>query len=114
MYNEEMSVYENPRLTQWIDSELETHGLRLSARLPQKQRLERAIELLCAQKGTKADATDIEILCSLIQLAFAMHDKPEQWTATAMETLPTTPQEQPVKFTVTFGHSMTRRSQTKE
>ena len=109
-----MSTQENPRLTQWINGELDSRNLRLSARMPQKQRLERTIEMICQQKGVKADTTDIEVLSSLIQLAFVMHDKPEQWTATAMETLPTTPHEESVKFTVTFGHSMTRRSQTKK
>lgn len=108
-----MSAYENPRLTQWMNAELEAHGLRLSARLPQKQRLERAIEMMCSQKGRRADATDIEVVASLVQLAFALHEKPEQWTATALQSLPTTPsaQEEPVSFTVRFGHSMTRRSQ---
>jgi hypothetical protein len=111
-----MSALENPRLTQFIDAELASHNLRMSGRMPQKQRLERMIQMICAQKGVYADATDIDVLSSLIQLAFAMHEKPEQWTATAMETLPTTPiaKEEPVKFTVTFSHPMIRRSQTKQ
>ena len=104
---------ENPRLTAFIDAELAQRNLRLSSRMPQKQRLERMIELVCHHKGVKADAMDIEILSSLILFAFAAHEKPEQWTLSVMETLPTNPiiQEEPVHFTVRFGHSMTRRSQ---
>ena len=111
-----MSAQENPRLTQWINEQLEVHGLRLSARLPQMQRLERAIEMMCNQKGQRADTTDIAVISSMILLAFAMHEKPEEWTATALQTLPTTTitQEDPVRFTVRFGHPMTRRSQTKK
>lgn len=111
-----MSAQENPRLTQWINQELEIHGLRLSARLPQKKRFERMIEMICAQKGLVASSVDIQVLGSLVLLAFAMHDKPEQWTTSALQTLPTTSvaQEEPVNFTVRFGHSMIRRSQVEK
>jgi len=57
---------------------------------------------------------DIEILSSLILFAFAAHEKPEQWTLSVMETLPTTTQEEPTTFKVILGHPMTRRSQTKK
>jgi hypothetical protein len=115
-YTVQMTTKYNPRLTQFIDSELDSRNLRVSSRLSQEQRLQKMIELVCTHKGVKADAMDIEILSSLIQLAFAMHEKPEQWTTHAIETLPTEPiaKEEPVKFNVTFGHSMTRRSQTKK
>lgn len=110
-----MSAHENRRLTQFIDAELASHNLRVSSRLSQEQRLHKMIEVVCAFKGVRADAMDIEILSNLIQLAFTMHEKPEQWTKHAMETLPTEPivKEEPVKFHVTFGHPMARRSQTK-
>ncbi len=111
-----MSAKQNPRLNKFIDDELASRNLRVSSRLPQEQRLHKMIELVCTYKGVRADPMDIEILSNLIQLAFAMHEKPEQWTEHAMQTLPTEPiaKEEPVKFHVTFGHPMARRSQTKK
>lgn len=98
-------VNENPRLTAFIDAELAQRNLRLSSRMPQDKRLERMIEMVCYHKGVKANSMDIEVLSALILMAFGIHEKPEQWTLSVMETLPTRPIEQPIV------HPMTRRSQ---
>jgi len=106
-----------PKMNAFIDAELERYGLRVSARLPVMERLNKMILLVCHKRGFWADEGEVAILSGLIELAFAQVPEPQQMIEQMRSTLSLTPmtppEHQEAERHVSFGHPMVRRSQVK-
>jgi hypothetical protein len=105
------------KLSAFIDAELERYGLRISARLPVMERLNKMILLVCQKRGFWADEGDVAVLAGLIELAFAQVPEPLQMVKEMRSALIVTPMTAPereeAERQVSFGHPMVRRSQVK-
>lgn len=97
------------KLSAFIDAELERFSLRVSARLPVMERLNKMILLVCQKRGFWADEGDVAVLAGLIELAFAQVAEPMKMVEEMRASLIVTPMTPPEAG----GHSMVRRSQVK-
>ncbi len=58
-------------LESWLDTQISTHNLRVSPRLPVQERLTHFLERWAVKQGHTLDADDIDLAAMLVSLRFS-------------------------------------------
>ena len=58
-------------LETWLDTQISTHNLRVSPRLPVQERLTHFLERWAVKQGHTLDADDIDLAAMLVSLRFS-------------------------------------------
>jgi hypothetical protein len=110
-------------LEEFVEITLSNNGVRVSSRLPIRERLMRAIDISFRSSGLETDSIDLETIASLILMRYSSLPHPSEWNMNMLDTLtqpgvskPTAKVLPSLKRTTsvnTQDHSMIRRSQVK-
>jgi len=119
-------------LEEFVEITLSNNGVRVSSRLPIRERLMRAIDISCRSSGLETDSIDLETIASLILMRYSSLPHPSEWNMNMLDTLTQPKVSKPsstrmidtitksivsksssTRTVDTKGHSMVRRSQVK-
>jgi len=74
-------------LEEFINVTLSNNGVRVSSRLPIRERLMRAIDISCRSSGIESNSTDLETIASLILMRYSSLPHPSKWNIDILDTL---------------------------